>query len=91
MVVEEQDGSRGGEYFRVRLPDGRMMAVSRKLNDHRVWLGREDDPSSWDHQRGGIGRIDKLLDEYLSRIALDAEARMLYFALRELDAARRRR
>ena len=84
MEVFERDGPRGGEYFFVDLPDGRRMAISRKRGDKRVWLGRPDDLGSWDQQRGGIGNIDKLLDEWHARIALDDEARDLFWALSAL-------
>jgi hypothetical protein len=89
MRVSEQDGARGGEYYFVDLPDGRRMAVSRKRGDNRVWLGRPDDPKSWDQQRGGVGTIDKLLNEWLARIALDAEAADLYWALSALQSSKR--
>lgn len=89
ITVHEQDGARGGEYFFVDLADGRRMAVSRKRNDKRVWLGRPDDPKSWDQQRGGIGTVPKLLDEWFSRIALDAEARELHMALSAIVQRRR--
>jgi hypothetical protein len=65
------------------------MAVSRKRGDNRVWLGRPDDPKSWDQQRGGIGTVDKLLDDWLARIALDAEAAELYWALSALASRKR--
>lgn len=85
----EVDGRRGGEYFAVNLSDGRRLLVSRKPNDRRVWLGRPGDPQSYDQQRGGIGLIQKLLDEWFSQIAVDEQAAELYWALSALDSRRR--
>ncbi len=62
MEVTESDGPRGGEYFNVRLADGRVMSVSRKAGDQRYWLGRPGD--SYAGQRGGTGTIEKGLAEY---------------------------
>jgi hypothetical protein len=88
-TVHQSDGDRGGEYFYVDLSDGRRLLVSRKKNDHRVWLGRPDEPKSYDQQLGGIGRIDKLLDQWRAQIALDDESAELYWALSALDSSRR--
>lgn len=72
--ILERDGPKGGEYYDVDLSDGRLLSVSRKNDDQRVWLGRPGEPSSYSDHAGGIGRIDKLLDEWRARIALDDEA-----------------
>jgi hypothetical protein len=84
MEIEERDGPRGGEYLFVRLDDGRRLSLSSKLGDDGVWLGRPDEPDSYTGQPGGIGRLDKLLDEWRARAALDPEARELYEAGRAL-------
>ncbi len=76
-TVLEVDGPRGGEYYAVDLSDGRRLLVSRKANDQRVWLGRRNDPESYAQQRGGIGTIDRLLDDWRAQIALDAGVRDL--------------
>ena len=83
-TVLEFDGARGGEYYSVDLSDGRRLLVSRKRDDRRVWLGRPNDPESYAQQRGGIGTVDKLLDEWRGRIALDDDAAELYWALSAL-------
>ena len=87
-TVHEENGPRGGEYFYADLSDGRRLLVSRKPNDTRVWLGQPDNPQSYDQQRGGIGNIDKLLDEWRAQIALDAGAAELYWALSALASSR---
>ena len=55
-----------------------------------MWLGTPDEPGSCRDQRGGIGTIDKLLDEWRAQVALDPAKRELYEALVALDAARGR-
>lgn len=85
-IVVEREGPRGGEYYDVHLKDGRLMTVSRKKDDRRVWLGRPDEPGSFNDQPGGIGNIDRLLDEWKARS--DAEAEVLYSALKALVASR---
>lgn len=87
--VRQLDGPRGGEYYVVDLSDGRILTVSRKLDDQRVWLGTPDDPKSFAQQRGGIGNIDKLLGEWFARVALDDEAAELYWALNALASRKR--
>jgi hypothetical protein len=84
--IIEMDGPRGGEYFAVDLSDGRRLVVSRKAHDRRVWLGRPDDPGSYSGQRGGVGTIDKLLNQWMGRMAHDAEAAELHRALSALAA-----
>ena len=83
--IEEINGSRGGEYFVVRLSEGRQVSVSRKPGDNRVWLGNTGDPASYRGQRGGVGTINTYLDDLRDRLAEatpdDAE---LYGALSEL-------
>ena len=90
VEVREHDGPLGGEYFAVDLSDGRALHVSRKPEDKRVWLGRPDQPESYRGQRGGIGTISKLLDEWRARVALDPALAEMYEALVALDAARGR-
>jgi hypothetical protein len=90
VKVREEDGPRGGQYFGVDLSDGRALHVSRKPDDARVWLGRPDEPGSYRDQRGGIGTISKLLDEWRSQVALDPAMLEMYEALVALDAARGR-
>ena len=90
VEVREEDGPRGGQYFGVDLSDGRALHVSRKPDDARVWLGRPDEPGSYRDQRGGIGTISKLLDEWRSQVALDPAMLEMYEALVALDAARGR-
>jgi hypothetical protein len=68
VEVRERDGPRGGEYFEVDLSDGRALHVSRKQTEKRVWLGRPDQPESYRDQRGGIGTISKLLDEWQDQV-----------------------
>jgi hypothetical protein len=85
-TVHESDGNRGGEYYYVDLSDGRRLLVSRKKDDRRVWLGRPDDKASYNDQLGGIGNVDKLLDDWRAQIASDAEAREKYWALSALAA-----
>ncbi len=55
-----------------------------------MWLGRPDQPGSYQGQRGGIGTISKLLDEWRARLALDPAMLEKYEALVALDAARGR-
>jgi hypothetical protein len=87
--IEERDGTRGGEYFVVRLSNNRQVAVSRKPGDERVWLGYAGDPSSYAGQRGGAGTIDHLLDDLRGRLAAASPDELeLYSALSDL---RRRR
>jgi len=88
VEVKAEDGERGGEYFVVELSDGRKLAVSRKPEDERAWLGRPDEPASYRGQRGGVGTIDHLLDEWRSEIATSDEARELYEALSALKQRR---
>jgi len=83
VEVRERKGPRGGEYFEVYLSDGRALHVSRKPEDKRVWLGRPDQKESYRDQRGGIGTISKLLDEWRPMAEM-------YEALLALDAARGR-
>jgi hypothetical protein len=90
VKVREHDGPRGGEFYAVDLTDGRALHVSRKPDDRRVWLGRPDQPGSYHGQRGGIGTISKLLDEWRGQLALDPTKREMYEALVALDAARGR-
>jgi hypothetical protein len=87
--VLELDGPRGGEYFYVDLSDGRRLSVSRKNRDQRAWLGRPDEPGSYYHQAGGIGRIDRLLDEWRARIASSPTDAELYWALSALASRKR--
>ncbi len=61
--ILELEGPRGGKYFAADLRDGRRLYVSRKKDDKRVSLRRPDVPGSLHDQRGGIGTIDKLLDQ----------------------------
>jgi hypothetical protein len=89
MEVLETEGTRGGQYYVVDLPDGRRMAVSRKRGDDRVWVGVQGDPKSWDQQRGGVGTIPKLLDEWRARLALDTESADLYWALSALASRKK--
>jgi hypothetical protein len=86
MRIERRDGPRGGQYLTIGLSDGRALHVSRKPGDERVWLGQPGDPSSYANQRGGIGTIDKLLDEWRSRVALEPAAAEMYAALAALKA-----
>ena len=90
VEIREEDGPRGGEFFAVDLSDGRALHVSRKADDARVWLGRPDQPGSYQDQRGGIGTISKLLDEWRAQVALDPAKREMYDALVALDGARGR-
>ena len=78
--VFEENGPRGGQYYFVKLSDGRRLHMSRKTGDQRVWLGRPDVAGSYMDQRGGIGSMKKLLDEWKA----DAEAAELYRALSAL-------
>lgn len=87
-IVHEQDGPKGGEYFYVDLSDGRRISVSRKPGDNRVWLGRPDEAASYYGQPGGIGRIDKLLNEWFSQVAIDDRVAEQYWALAALDSRR---
>jgi hypothetical protein len=84
--ILERDGPKGGKYYFVNLSDGRQLHVSRNESDRRVWLGRPDVPGSYYGQPGGIGRIDKLLDEWGARS--DSEGRELYAALKALASSR---
>ena len=84
--VFEREGPKGGKYYAVDLSDGRQMDVSRNESDRRVWLGRPEDPGSYTGQPGGIGTIDKLLDEWGA--GSDAEAAELYAALKALESSR---
>jgi hypothetical protein len=52
MEVREADGPRGGAYYLVDLP-GRVIGLSRKDGDDRVWLGKEHQPETFADQRGG--------------------------------------
>jgi hypothetical protein len=56
------DGPRGGAYYLVDLPGGRVIGLSRKDGDDRVWLGKEDQPETFADQRGGIGKLDKVIE-----------------------------
>lgn len=88
-TIAEEDGPRGGEYFVVHLSDGRALAVSRKIGDHRVWLGRPDEPGSYHGQRGGIGTLDQFLDDLRGRVATGtAEDREVYEAATALKRHR---
>ena len=89
VEVREHDGPKGGEYFAVDLSDGRALHVSRKPDDKRVWLGRPEQPETYQGQPGGIGTISKLLDEWRARVALDPAMAEMYKALAALDAARK--
>jgi hypothetical protein len=83
--ITEQDGPRGGEYFVAYLSDGRAVAVSRKPGDDRVWLGRRDEPGSYQGQRGGIGTLERFLDDLRARLATGSdEDRELYHAAADL-------
>jgi len=62
MEVREADGPRGGAYYLVDLPGGRVIGLSRKDGDDRVWLGKEDQPETFADQRGGIGKLDKVIE-----------------------------
>jgi hypothetical protein len=84
--VFETEGPRGGEYYAVDLSDGRQMDVLRKKSDRRVWLGRPDNFGAFSGQRGGIGRVDKLLEEWGART--DVEGEELFSALRALVSHR---
>lgn len=64
--------------------------MSRKPEDKRVWLGRPDQPETYQDQPGGIGTISKLLDEWRAQVALDPAIAEMYEALVALDAARGR-
>jgi hypothetical protein len=87
--IEELDGPQQGEYFIIKFSDGRQVSVSRKPGDKRVWLGRTDDPASYRNQRGGIGTIDRVLDDLRPRLTEAApEDLELYHALSELKARR---
>jgi hypothetical protein len=87
--IEEWDGPKGGEYFVIRLGDGRALSISRKAGDDRVWLGRPDDPRTYRDQKGGIGILDRLLDDLRGKLATGtAEDRELYAALSELKRRR---
>jgi hypothetical protein len=79
--VREYNGPRGGEFYFMDLSDGRAVFVSRKPEDERVWLGRPNVPGSFYGQRGGIGNIRNLLDEWRARIALDPKMPEMYAAL----------
>ena len=87
MEGREHDGPQGGEYSAVDLSDGRALHVSRKLDDNRVWLGRPDDPKTYRGQRGGIGTISRLFDDWRSRVALDPAMSEKYEALPSPDSA----
>lgn len=63
--------------------------MSRKKDDRRVWLRQPDVPGSYRQQRGGIGTVDKLLEEWSARIALDTEVAELYWALSALASRKR--
>jgi hypothetical protein len=84
--VFEREAPRGGEYYAVDLSDGRQMEVLRKKGDPRVWLGRPDNFGAFSGQRGGIGRVDKLLEEWGART--DVEGEELFSALRALVSHR---
>jgi hypothetical protein len=84
--IREFDGERGGKYYTIQLNDGRDLVVSRKRGDERVWLGRLEQPGSYRGQRGGIGTIGKLLNEWRASIALDPESAEMYEALTKLAA-----
>ncbi len=88
--VRERDGPKGGEYFEVNLSDGRTLHVSRNPEDQRVWLGRPEQPETYQGQPGGIGTISKLLDEWRAQVALDPAMLEMYEALVALDGARGR-
>jgi hypothetical protein len=62
MDVRKSDGPRGGEYFLVDLPGGRLFGTSRKSGDDRVWMGKADAPESFIDQRGGIGHLGQLIE-----------------------------
>jgi hypothetical protein len=87
--IAEWDGPKGGEYFVVELSDGRALSVSRKHGDDRVWLGRPGEPSSYRGQRGGIGTLDRLLEDLRGRLATGTdEDRELYDAAAALKRRR---
>lgn len=83
--VHEENGPRGGQYYFVKLSDGRRLHVSRKKGDQRVWLGRPDVRGSYMDQRGGIGSINRLLDRWKA----DVEAGELYSALSALASRKK--
>lgn len=93
VEVHERTGEKGGQYFYVTLSDGRQLSLSATdpVGKERVWLGDPEDKTSCQGQPGGIGKADALLDEWRSRIALDDEARALYWALDALVKRRRAR
>jgi hypothetical protein len=64
--------------------------VSWKPEDKRVWLGRPDQRGSYQGQRGGIGTIPRLLDEWRGQLALEPAMTEMYEALVALNAARGR-
>ena len=68
--MRQSNGDRGGQYYVADLSDGRVLTVSRKPGDNRVWLGSPDDLSTFRGQRGGVGTIDKMLDEWRAKLAL---------------------
>ena len=45
--VFKREGPRGGKYYAINLSDGRQMDVLRDSRDRRVWLGRLDEPGSF--------------------------------------------
>ena len=90
MKVHEEDGPRGGAYFTIDLPDGRIMGVSRKPHDERCWIGRRDDPGSFQGQAGGVGKIEAPLSEWRGQLALNDEVLDLYSALSALQAIKGR-
>ena len=84
--VFEREAPRGGGYYAVDLSDGRQMDVLRKKGDQRVWLGRPDNFGAFSGQRRGIGRVEKLLEEWGTRT--DVEGEELFSALRALVSRR---
>jgi hypothetical protein len=58
-----------------------VLTVSRKPGDNRLWLGSPDDLSTFRGQRGGVGTIDKMLDEWRAKLELDPAMLELYGAL----------
>ena len=88
MDIIERNGPKGGEYYDVELADGRLLTISRKPNDDRVWLGRPGEKGSYDGQPGGIGNVRPLLDDWLAGIT-DPGIAEQYWALRALDQAKR--
>ena len=91
MNIRKLDGKGGAKYFAADLSGGRKMIIRRETRrtDRRVWLSDADDwLQSHGYEKagkGGLGTIDKLLDEWRGRAATDPEAEELWRALRWLD------